>query len=104
MQSVDNETAAEQVEMSGEPAGSWSRRLNALAVEMADMSFDEFDRRTELVDALMEARTLDNVLDVEARYLKSTQEAITRYALRVCDLYAALGRELAGVSGEGAAG
>jgi hypothetical protein len=73
---------------------SMSKRLKEVAVEMADMSFDEFERSAELLGDLVEARTLDRIVEIEADYLKCAHRALSDHALRLRDLYAAIGRDM----------
>lgn len=72
-----------------------SEHFRKVAVEMADISFDEFDRGTELVGELVEARTLERVVEVETDYLASAHRAFSRHSSRLGDLYAAIGEDLA---------
>ena len=74
--------------------GTMSKHLKEVAVEMADMSFDEFERSAELVDELVEARTLDRVVEIETDYLKCAHRAFSQHALRLRDLYAAIGQDM----------
>jgi hypothetical protein len=71
-----------------------SKHLKEVAVEMADMSFDEFERSAELLGELVEARTLDRVVEIETDYLKCAHRAFSQHALRLRDLYAAIGQEM----------
>lgn len=71
-----------------------SKHLKEVAVEMADMSFDEFERSAELLGELVEARTLDRVVEIEADYLKCAHRAFSEHALRLRDLYAAIGQDM----------
>lgn len=71
-----------------------SKHLKEVAVEMADMSFDEFERGAELLGDLAAARTLDSTVEIETGYLKCAQSAVSRHALRLRDLYAAVGQEM----------
>lgn len=75
-------------------ADTMSKHLKEVAVEMAGMSFDEFDRRAELVGELIEARTLDRVVEIETAYLKCAHRAFSQRILRLLDLYAAIGRDM----------
>jgi hypothetical protein len=72
-----------------------SKRFEQVAAEIAHMSFEEYQRSAELLDGLMEARTLDRLLEIEADYLKCANRAFTQHAQRLHDLYAAVGRDLA---------
>jgi hypothetical protein len=70
-----------------------SKHFERMAVEMADISYDEFERGTGLVGELVEARTLDRIVEVETEYLQSVHRAFTRHASRLGDLYVAIGAE-----------
>ena len=96
MQSISNptENLTGTLAMAVSLVGTMSKHLKEAAVEMADMSFDEFERSAELVDELVEARTLDRVVEIETDYLKCAHRAFSQRALRLRDLYAAIGEDM----------
>jgi hypothetical protein len=96
MQSISDptETLDATLGMATGLADTMSKHFKEVAIEMAGMSFDEFDRRAEFVGELIEARTLDRVVEIEANYLKCAHRAFSQRILRLLDLYAAIGQDM----------
>lgn len=95
MQSISNPTKdIEALGTSVSLADSISNRFKEMAVEMADMSFDELDRCAELIEELLEARTLARVVEIETDYLKCCRRAFAQSALHLCNLCVAIGEDM----------
>lgn len=73
---------------------SISQHLKEAAVETADMWFDEFDHCTELFDELLEARTLERIVEIQTDYLQCCRRAFSEHFSRLYDLCIALGENM----------
>src|ERR1700758_2415051 len=96
MQSISNPTSGFEgtLAMAFNLASAMSRHFEKVAVEMADISYDEFERGAGLMGELVEARSLDRIVKLEAEYLHSAHRAFSRHASRMSDLYVAMGQDL----------
>ncbi len=96
MQSISKPTTNnEAFETTDGTADAVLPNVKKLAIEIADMSFDEFERCAELLGELAEARTLAQAIEIETEYFQCTQRALARHAQCLGDLYAAIGRDMA---------
>ena len=71
-----------------------SRRMQLLASEMAGMSLDHLNHFTALLDQLTGAKSLNTVLEVEARVLRASSESFAEHVGRVREIYGEIGQDL----------
>jgi len=73
--------------------GALSKSWQAIAVEMADYTKKTFEQGTAAAEKLLGAKSLENAIEVQSDYVKSSYESFVSEATKLGELYADLARE-----------
>jgi len=68
--------------------GAWTKNAQAIATEVADYSKKSFEGSTAAWGKLMGAKSLENVVEVQSEYLKSSYEDFVAQSSKLGELYA----------------
>ncbi len=66
-----------------------SQNMQAIVSEWAQMSLESVDRATDAVDRFSKARSLDQIVEIQNNYLKSSIDSFTRHGGKVAELMTA---------------
>lgn len=80
------------VEQAMKAAGTVSKGLQAIAVEMADYSKKSFEDGTAALEQLMGAKTLDKAIAVQSDYVKSSYEGLVSQMTKLSEMYVDLAK------------
>ncbi|WP_127089345.1 phasin family protein [Aquabacter cavernae] len=73
--------------------GSWSKSAQAIAIEVADYTKTSFELGTSTLEQLLGAKTVEQALEIQQTYLKSSYEGFVAEATKLGELYSALAKE-----------
>ncbi|HML09097.1 MAG TPA: phasin family protein [Xanthobacteraceae bacterium] len=73
--------------------GAWTKNAQALAAEVADYSRKSFSDSAAAWEKLIGAKSLENAMEVQSEYLKSSYEDFIAQAAKLGELYADLAKE-----------
>lgn len=73
--------------------GAWSKSAQAIAVEVVDYSKKSLEDSAAAWERLMGAKTLENVVEVQTDYLKSSYQDFVAEAAKLSELYADFAKE-----------
>lgn len=73
--------------------GTVSKSMQAIAVEVADLSKKSFEESTATFEKLLGAKSLDKAIEIQTAYAKSAYEGFVAGATRIGELYADLAKE-----------
>jgi hypothetical protein len=83
----------EGLEASMKSFGACSKRMQAIAVEMADYSKRAFEQSSAAAEKLLGAKSLDKAFEVHSDYLKTSYEGFVAASTKLGELYADLAKE-----------
>jgi hypothetical protein len=87
--------------------GAWSKSAQAIAVELADYTRKSAEHSTVAWEKLLRAKSLENAIEVQTAYLKSSYEDFVAESTKLGELYVDLAKEaykpFEGVWGHGSA-
>jgi hypothetical protein len=87
--------------------GAWSKSAQAIAVELADYTRKSAEQSAAAWEKLLGAKSLENAIEVQSAYLKSSYEGFVAEATKLGQLYGDLAKEaykpLEGVLGKASA-
>lgn len=66
----------ENVDLALKSFGAWSKGAQAIAIEVADYSKTSFELSTSTLEKLLGAKTLDQAMEIQQSYVKSSYEAL----------------------------
>jgi hypothetical protein len=73
--------------------GVWTKGAQAIAVEMVDYSKKSAESSAAAWEKLTSAKSLDNVLEVQSQYLRSSYEDFVAEATKLGELYVDLAKQ-----------
>ncbi len=73
--------------------GTWTKNAQAIAVEITDYSKKSIEDSAAAWERLMGAKTLENAIEVQSDYLKSSYEDFVAEATKLGELYVDLAKE-----------
>lgn len=73
--------------------GAWSRGAQAITAEVADYSKKSAECTAAAWEKLLAAKNLENAIEVQTQYLKSSYEDFVAEATRLGELYVDLAKE-----------
>jgi phasin family protein len=73
--------------------GAWSKGAQAIAVEVADYSKKTVEGSAAAWEKLLGAKSLENAMQVQSEFLKSSYEDFVAEATKLGELYADLAKE-----------
>ena len=73
--------------------GLCSKRIQAIAVEMADYSKRAFEQSAAAAEKLLGTKSLDKAFEVQTDYLKTSYEGFVATSTKLGELYADLAKE-----------
>ncbi|MEM6615950.1 MAG: phasin family protein [Pseudomonadota bacterium] len=95
MYGFDNmqKASKENMDTMMETFGTFSKSVQAIAVEVADYQKKAFEDTTAAAEKMMGAKSLDKVLEVQSEYAKSTYEEMVSQATKMSELYMDLAKD-----------
>jgi hypothetical protein len=73
--------------------GTWTKKAQAIASEVADYSKKSFEGSTVAFEKLMGAKSLETAMEVQGEYLKSSYEDFVAQSTKLGELYADFAKE-----------
>lgn len=73
--------------------GSYSKGMQAIAVEIADYSKKSFEDSSAALEKLMGAKTLDKAVEVQSEYVKSAYEGMVSQMTKIGEMYVDLAKD-----------
>jgi len=73
--------------------GSYSKGMQAIAVEIADYSKKSFEDGSAALEKLMGAKTLDKAVEVQSEYAKSAYEGMVSQMTKIGEMYVDLAKD-----------
>jgi phasin family protein len=83
----------DNMEMTMSSFGAWTKGAQAIAAEMVDYSKKSVEGSAAVWEKLVGAKTLENAMEVQSQYLKSSYEDFVAQATKLGELYVELARE-----------
>ena len=83
----------ESMDLAMKSFGTVSKRLQAIAVEMADYSKKSFEDGSATLEKLFGAKSLDKALEIQTDYAKSSYEGFVAQSTKMGELFADLAKE-----------
>jgi len=83
----------EGVETAVKALSSYSKGLQAIAVEIADYSKKSFEDGSSAMEKLLGAKTLDKAIEVQSEYLKSSYEGLVSQMTKLGEMYVDLAKD-----------
>ncbi|OYX14694.1 MAG: Phasin [Rhizobiales bacterium 32-66-8] len=83
----------ENVDMAMKSFGLWSKGAQSVAIEIAGYTKSSFELGTSTLEKLLGAKTLDQAVEIQQSYLKSSYEALVAEATKIGALYSDLAKE-----------
>jgi phasin family protein len=83
----------DNMEMAMNSFGAFSKTAQAFAVEIADYSKKSFEGSAAAWEKLVGAKSLENALQIQSEYLKSSYEDFVAEMTKLGELYADLTKE-----------
>jgi hypothetical protein len=81
------------VDMALTSFGAWSKGTQAIAAEVADYSKKTAEGSVAAWEKLMAAKSLENAMEIQSEYLKSSYENFVAQATKLGELYGDLAKE-----------
>lgn len=73
--------------------GTWSKSAQAIAIEVADYTKSSFELGTSTLEQLLGAKTVEQALEIQQSYLKSSYEGLVAEVTKLGTLYSDLAKE-----------
>lgn len=73
--------------------GAFSKGAQAIAIEVADYTKSSFEQGTATLEKLMGAKTLEQAVEIQQGYLKSSYEALVAESTKLGELYSSLAKD-----------
>jgi len=73
--------------------GTWAKKAQAIATEVADYSKRSFEDSAAAYEKLIGAKSLEKAMEVQTEYLRSSYEEFVAETAKISELYADLARE-----------
>jgi hypothetical protein len=73
--------------------GNFNKGVQAIAVEMADYSKKSFEQGAATAEKLVSAKSLDQAVEVQSDFVKSSYEGFVAQATKIGELYVDLAKE-----------
>ncbi|GGF74233.1 phasin family protein [Azorhizobium oxalatiphilum] len=73
--------------------GAFSKGAQAIAIEVADYTKSSFEQGTATLEKLMGAKTLEQAVEIQQSYLKSSYEALVAESTKLGELYSSLAKD-----------
>ncbi|MGE4372950.1 MAG: phasin family protein [Xanthobacter sp.] len=73
--------------------GVLSKNAQAIAVELADYTKTSFEQGTAALEKLLGAKSVDQAIEIQQAYLKSSYEGAVAQATKMSELYTELAKE-----------
>lgn len=83
----------EQLEAASSVAASLARGLQTIAAETTDYSKKSIETNSAYLERLLGAKSLDNAIQIQSEYAKSTYEGFVAQATKIGELYTSLAKE-----------
>lgn len=83
----------EQLEAATTVAASLAKGLQTIAAETTDYSKKSLESSSAFVEKLLGAKSLDNAIQIQSEYAKSTYEGFVAQATKIGELYTSLAKE-----------
>jgi hypothetical protein len=83
----------EQLEAASSVAASLAKGLQTIAAETTDYSKKSVESNSAYVEKLLGAKSLDNAIQIQSEYAKSTYEGFVAQATKIGELYTNLAKE-----------
>jgi hypothetical protein len=83
----------EQLEAATSVAASLAKGLQTIAAETTDYSKKSRENSSAYVERLLGAKSLDNAIQIQSEYAKSTYEGFVAQATKMGELYTNLAKE-----------
>jgi hypothetical protein len=83
----------EQLEAATTVAASLAKGLQTIAAETTDYSKKSLESSSAFVEKLLGAKSLDNAIQIQSEYAKSTYEGFVAQATKIGELYTNLAKE-----------
>ncbi len=83
----------DSMEMAMTSFGAFGKSAQAIAAEVADYSKKSVEGSTAAWEKLMGAKSLENAMEVQSEYLKSSYEGFVAEATKLGELYVDLAKE-----------
>jgi hypothetical protein len=83
----------DNMDMAMKSWGAFSKASQAIAVEVADFSKKSFEGSATAVEKLLGAKTMDQAIEVQTSFLKSSYEGFMAEATKLGELYVDLAKE-----------
>ncbi|MCB1480195.1 MAG: phasin family protein [Tepidamorphaceae bacterium] len=83
----------ESMDLAMKSFGTFSKGLQAIAVEMADYSKKSFEDSSATVEKLFGAKSFDKALEIQTDYAKSSYEGFVAQSTKIGELFADLAKE-----------
>jgi hypothetical protein len=83
----------ENVEAALKSFDAYAKNVQTIAQEVADYSKRSLDEGTRTAEKLFGAKSIDNAIEIQSAYLKSSYEGFVSQAAKLGSLYVDLARE-----------
>jgi phasin family protein len=83
----------EQLEAATTVAASLAKGLQTIAAETTDYSKKSLENSSAFVEKLLGAKSLDNAIQIQSEYAKTTYEGFVAQATKIGELYTNLAKE-----------
>jgi len=83
----------EQLEAARTVAASLAKGLQTIAAETTDYSKKSIESNSAYMEKLLGAKSLDNAIQIQSEYAKSTYEGFVAQATKIGELYTNLAKE-----------
>jgi hypothetical protein len=83
----------EQLEAATTVAASLAKGLQTIAAETTDYSKKSLESSSAFVEKLLGAKSLDNAIQIQSEYAKTTYEGFVAQATKIGELYTNLAKE-----------
>jgi len=83
----------DSVETAFSSLGAWTKSAQAIAVEVADYSKKSIEDSAAAWERLLGAKTLENAVEVQSQYVKSSYEDFVAEATKLGELYVDFAKE-----------
>ena len=82
----------ESMDMAMTAFDAWAKNAQAIATEVADYSKKSFEDSAAAFEKLIGAKSLENAMEVQTEYLRSSYEEFVAESAKISELYADLAR------------
>jgi hypothetical protein len=83
----------EQLEAATTVAASLAKGLQTIAAETTDYSKKSLESSSAFIEKLLGAKSLDNAIQIQSEYAKTTYEGFVAQATKIGELYTNLAKE-----------